>query len=80
MTVPPAVVILIVTVPATCAPVTALTVVGDVTVKLVAGVVPNWTAVAPIRFVPVIVTVVPPLVVPDVGVNEEMLGAEALKV
>ena len=53
---------------------------GDVTVKLVAGVVPNWTAVAPMRFVPVMVTVVPPLVVPDVGVNEAMVGVEALKV
>ena len=69
-----------VTVPAACAPVTALRVVGDVTVKLVAGVVPNWTAVAPMRFVPVMVTVVPPLVVPDVGVNEAMVGVEALKV
>ena len=57
-----------------------LEVVGDVTVKLVAGVVPNWTAVAPMRFVPVMVTVVPPLVVPDVGVNEAMVGVEALKV
>ena len=78
--VPPAVVTLTLTAPATWALVMALRVVGDVTVKLVAVVVPNWTAVAPIRFVPVMVTVVPPLVVPDVGVNEEMLGAEALNV
>ena len=69
-----------VTVPATWASVTAVTVDGDVTVKLVAGVVPNLTAVAPKRFVPVIVTVVPPLVVPEVGVKVEMVGVEALKV
>ena len=48
--------------------------------KLVAVVVPKWTAVAPMRPVPVIVTVVPPLVVPDVGVNEVMVGVGAMKV
>src|SRR3974390_933983 len=53
--------------------------VGDVTVKVVAVVTPNLTAVAPKRLVPVILTVVPPLVVPEVGVSEEMVGAEALK-
>jgi hypothetical protein len=35
--------------------------------------VPNDTAVAPRKLVPVIVTVVP--FVPDVGVNDEMVGA-----
>ena len=32
------------------------------------------TAVAPMNPVPVMVTVVPPLVVPDVGVSEVMVG------
>ena len=32
--------------------------------KLLAGVVPKWTAVTPVRFVPVIVTLVPPFVGP----------------
>ena len=41
--------------------------VAELTVKLVALVVPNFTAVAPVRFVPVIVTAVPPGAGPDVG-------------
>ena len=45
--VPPAVVTLRLTVPATWGLVTALMVVGDVTVKLLAVVVPNLTTVAP---------------------------------
>ena len=70
---------LTVTVPATWASVTAVTFVGDVTVKLVAAVVPNVTEVAPNRPVPVMATVVPPLVVPEVGVTEEIVGAGATK-
>src|SRR3974390_2622330 len=54
--------------------------VGDVNVKLVAVVAPNLTAVAPMRFAPVILTVVPPLVVPEVGVSAAMVGVEAMKV
>ena len=34
--------------------------VAELTVKLVAFVEPNWTAVAPVKFMPVIVTLVPP--------------------
>ena len=45
--VPPAVVTLTLTVPGAWVLVTALMVVGDVTVKLTAAVVPNLTAVAP---------------------------------
>jgi hypothetical protein len=41
-------------------------------VKLVADVPPNVTAVAPVRFVPVIVTIVP--TGPEVGVNEVIVG------
>ena len=66
--------------PAAWALVTALMVVGLVTVKLAAVVVPNLTEVAPVRSVPVMVTVVPPLVVPAVGVNEVMVGAGATNV
>ena len=77
--VPPAVVTLTFTVPATWALVTALTTVGLVTVKDVAVVVPKWTAVAPMNPVPVILTVVPPLVVPDVGVSEVTVGVGAMK-
>ena len=75
--VPPAVVTEILTVPAACVRVTALMVVGPVTVKLAAVVVPNLTAVAPMKPVPVTVTVTPPLVVPVPGVNEVMVGMGA---
>jgi len=52
----------------------AVTLVGDVTEKLAAVVDPNLTEVAPKSPVPVMATEVPPLVVPDVGVNEVMVG------
>ena len=58
--VPPGVVTVILTVPAACALVLAMILVVPVTVKVVAGVVPNLTDVAPLRLVPVMVTVVPP--------------------
>ena len=63
-----------VTVPAACAAVTAVMVVGDVTWKLAAAVAPKSTAEAPVNPVPVIVTWVPPLVDPVVGVKEVTLG------
>jgi hypothetical protein len=44
-------------------------------VKLVAAVVPNVTAVAVVKSVPVIVTDVPPVVGPDVGVTLVTVGA-----
>ncbi len=75
--VPPAVVTFTATVPGRWLLVTALMVVGDVTVKLLAVVVPNFTEVAPMKPVPVIVTVVVPEVVPVVGVNEVMVGTGA---
>ena len=40
--------------------------VAELTVKP-AGTAPNLTAVAPVKLVPVIVTVVPPMIGPDVG-------------
>ena len=43
---------------------------------IVPAVVPKSTAVAPVRLVPVMVTEVPPAVVPEVGVIEVTVGAE----
>ena len=68
--VPPAVVTVMWTAPATWGAVTAVILVGLVTVKLVTGVEPNLTAVAPSKPVPVMVTVVVPEVVPVAGVND----------
>jgi len=75
--VPPAVPTLTSTVPATWGSVTARICVGLVTVKLAAAVVPNWTDVAPKKPLPVMVTGVPPLVVPAVGLIDEMTGVGA---
>ena len=44
------------------------------TVKLVAAVAPKVTAVAPVKSVPVMVTLVPPDVLPEVGVSEVIVG------
>jgi hypothetical protein len=48
--------------------------VDELTVNEVAAVVPNLTAVAPVKFVPVIVTEVPPADGPAVGLTELILG------
>ena len=48
--------------------------VAELTVKPVAGVAPKLTAVAPVKFVPVIVTVVPPATGPDVGEIDVTVG------
>jgi hypothetical protein len=53
-------------------PTTAVMLVALTTVKEVAGVPPKLTAVAPVKFVPVIVTVCP--VPADVGLNAVMVG------
>jgi hypothetical protein len=45
------------------------------TVKPVAGVAPNVTAVAPLKLVPVIVTDVPPVAGPEVGDIDVTVGA-----
>lgn len=49
--------------------------VAELTVKLVAAVAPNVTAVTPVKPVPVIVTTVPPAVGPEVGEIEPTVGA-----
>ena len=54
---------------------TAVIVVSETTVKLVAGRVPKSTTVAPVRSVPVIVTVVPPVTGPSVGLMLVTVGA-----
>jgi len=72
--VPPAVVTVTSTVPV---PAGAIAV-SDVllaTTTPVAGVEPNWTEVAPVRLVPVTVTLVPPVVVPLVGEMPVTVGA-----
>ena len=46
---------------------TAVISVDETTVKLVAATVPKTTLVAPVKLVPVMVTVVPPAVGPEVG-------------
>ena len=63
------------TAPAELAGVVAVREVALTTVKFVAGVPPKVTLVAPVKFVPVIVTVVPPSVVPVAGDTEEIEGA-----
>jgi hypothetical protein len=49
--------------------------VAEFTVKLVAAVVPNFTALAPVKFVPVMVTDVPPVGGPELGVTAVTVGA-----
>src|SRR6478609_11713604 len=48
--------------------------VSDSTAKLEAGVGPNLTALAAVKLVPVIVTLVPPATEPEVGVIEVIAG------
>src|SRR5262249_45706229 len=75
--VPLGVVTVISTTPAARGGAVARMVVAETTVKLVAAVVPKDTPLAPLKFVPVIVTTVPPPVVPEVGVIAVTVGAAA---
>jgi hypothetical protein len=61
------------TLPVVPLPTTAVMVVAPTTVKEEAAVPPKLTAVAPVKLVPVIVTVAPEPA--DVGVNEVIVGA-----
>jgi hypothetical protein len=72
--VPAGVVTVTSTLPAAPAGAVAVTDVADPTVKL-AFVAPNFTDVAPVNPVPVIVTAVPPAVDPLLGVTPETVGA-----
>ena len=71
---PPTVVTVTSTVPVPAGDVAVIEV-AELTVKLVALVAPNFTAVAPVNAVPVIVTEVPPAVGPAVGEIEVTAGA-----
>ena len=47
---------------------------AETTVKLAALAAPNFTAVAPLKLLPVMVTEVPPLEDPEAGETEVMVG------
>src|SRR5262249_39915979 len=78
--VPPAVVTVTSNAPARWEGATAEIVVGESTLNEAARVPPNTTAVAPIKFVPVIATFVPPAVEPTDGVMPVTDGADAWNV
>ena len=63
--------------PVECAGDLTVRVVSDTTVKLVPGVFPNNTDVAPVNPVPVTVTTVPPACGPDAGLTPVTAGAAA---
>ena len=71
--VPPAVVTLISTVPVPAGEVAVIEV-AELKVKLAAAVAPKVTAVTPVKLVPVMVTVAPPVCGPDVGEIEVTVG------
>jgi hypothetical protein len=72
---PPGVVTVTSTVPADPAGAVAVIDVSEMTVNVVAGLFPKLTAVAPVKLVPVIVTIVPPAVDPLVGDRLVTVGA-----
>jgi hypothetical protein len=76
--VPLGVITLMSTMPLPAAGEIAVMLLAEFTVKLVAGVPPNSTAVAPVKPVPVMVTEVPPAVVPLAGLRPVIAGAAAL--
>ena len=72
--VPPRVITRTSTTPAACGGATAVICVAPLTVKLVAAVEPNSTALAPVKLVPVMVTLVPPAVGPAAGFRAVTVG------
>ena len=72
---PPGVVTETLTAPADPTGVVAVIEVAELIVKVAAAEVPNLTALAEARFFPVMVTEVPPAVVPEVGLIEAIVGA-----
>ena len=76
---PPPVVTVTSTVPVPAGDVAVIWV-AELTVKPVAGVAPKFTALAPVKLVPVIVTVVPPPVGPAVGERDVTVGAAGVTV
>ena len=77
MPVPPGVVTTTFTKPAELAGVVAVIEVALTTVTPVAAMPPNATDVAPVKLVPVIVTLVPPAVVPEFGLTLVTVGTAA---
>jgi hypothetical protein len=73
--VPTGVVTVILTIPALPDGEVAVMLVELITVTFVAAVAPNFTAVAPVKLVPVIVTLVPPAVPPMLGLTAVTAGA-----
>lgn len=71
---PPPVVTITPTAPALRSRVTQFIVVLFTTLTVVAAIPPNVTIVAPVKFVPVIVTFVPPRVLPVNGEMSVMVG------
>jgi len=74
--VPPALVTVTSTVPAASAGATAVIELAELTVTLVAAVDPNFTVLPAANPVPVMVTDVPPAVVPPAGLTELTDAAE----
>ena len=75
--VPPAVVTATLCAPEDPAGVTAVIEVSLTTTTLVAAFAPIFTVLAPVKFVPVMVIAVPPLVEPEVGNTLAIVGAAA---
>ena len=71
--VPAAVVTVTLTVPAACDGATAVICVSELNTKFVAGTAPKLTPVVPVKLVPVRMTMVPPPVLPEVGLSEVVL-------
>src|SRR5205807_1766384 len=78
--VPPRLVTVTLTGPAAPAGDVAVIDLPPLTVKLAAGVAPNETPVAPLKFVPEMVTLAPPAVLPVVGLSPLTTGAGVTKV
>ena len=66
--------------PALPAGVTAVMLVDETTITLVAATPPNVTLLASVKFVPVIVIAVPPRVVPEDGLTPEIVGVGTINV
>ena len=75
VTIPPAVVTVTSLLPAVPAGVVAVMEVALTTTKLVAAMPPTATLVAPVKFVPVIVIVVPPVIGPEGGLTLVIVGS-----
>ena len=78
--VPPAVVTVMSTVPAVVAGDVAVIELALMTVNDAAAIPPNFTLVAPVKFVPLMVTLVPPALEPVFGLMLVTVGCAPVKV